>query len=99
MSFGKRIGRGEMADVCEGHDRLLGRVVSIEVLATAFVRERGFVERFRREAGAAARINHRNLVAVFDTNSHDVPGSRRWLVCVAREASSSRYVCPWPFWA
>ena len=41
----------------EAHDRLLGRIVAIKVLAPAFDRDRGFVERFRRRARAAAHLS------------------------------------------
>jgi hypothetical protein len=41
----------------EAHDRLLGRIVAIKVLALALDRVRGFVKRFRRRARAAAHPN------------------------------------------
>jgi serine/threonine-protein kinase len=46
-----------MADVYEAHDRLLGRIVAIKLLAPAFDRVRGLVERFRRGARTAAHLN------------------------------------------
>jgi hypothetical protein len=46
-----------MADAYETHDRLLVRLVAINVLASAFNRVRGLVVRFRRGARAAAHLN------------------------------------------
>jgi serine/threonine-protein kinase len=66
-----------MADVYRGRDVLLGRPVAVKVLSPPFDRDRDFVERFRREARAAARLNHPNIVAVFDTGSD---GGRHFLV-------------------
>jgi serine/threonine protein kinase len=58
-----------MATVYRGEDLLLGRVVAVKVLAPSFQADAGFVERFRREAQAAASLNHPNVVSVFDTGS------------------------------
>ena len=60
-----------MARVHQGLDRQLGRQVAIKVLASPFDRDREFVERFRREARAAAGLSHPNIVAVFDSGSDD----------------------------
>ncbi len=60
-----------MAQVHQGLDRQLGRQVAIKVLAPPFDRDREFVERFRREARAAAGLSHPNIVAVFDSGSDD----------------------------
>jgi serine/threonine-protein kinase len=60
-----------MARVHQGIDRQLGRQVAIKVLAPPFDRDREFVERFRREARAAAGLSHPNIVAVFDSGSDD----------------------------
>jgi serine/threonine protein kinase len=57
VSSGNWSPRGRMADVYEAHDRLLGRIVAIKVLASAFDRYRGFVEWFRRGARWAAHFN------------------------------------------
>jgi len=60
------IGRGGMADVYVALDRLLNRRVAVKVLSPAFAADPAFVERFRREAQAAASLNHPNIVAVYD---------------------------------
>jgi len=60
-----------MAKVFKGMDTVLGRPVAIKVLAPQFAEDANFVTRFRREAQAAARLNHPNLVGVYDTGSDD----------------------------
>jgi serine/threonine-protein kinase len=61
-----RIGRGGMADVYVARDRLLERRVALKVLFPEFATDPSFVERFRREAQAAAKLTHPNIVAVHD---------------------------------
>ncbi len=62
----KRIGSGGMADVWLADDTHLQRRVALKVLHSRFSQDREFVERFRREAEAAAGLQHPNVVAVFD---------------------------------
>jgi hypothetical protein len=69
--LGPVLGQGGMARVHQGLDRQLGRRVAIKVLAPPFDRDGEFVERFRREARAAAGLSHPNIVAVFDSGSDD----------------------------
>ena len=57
------IGRGGMADVYRGVDVVLDREVAIKVLTE---RDDGERDRFLREARSMARLNHRNVVAVYD---------------------------------
>ena len=64
-----RIGAGGMAEVFRGTDPVLSRTVAIKVLLPQFARDASFVARFRREAQAAARLNHPNIVGVFDTGA------------------------------
>ncbi len=66
----RRIGRGGMADVFLARDRLLDRSVAIKVLFAEFAVDPNFVERFRREAQAAANLSHPNIVNVFDWGKH-----------------------------
>jgi serine/threonine-protein kinase len=61
------LGRGGMSSVFSGWDRTLGREVAIKVLSPQLVEDGVFVERFDREARAAASLSHRNVVAVFDS--------------------------------
>jgi eukaryotic-like serine/threonine-protein kinase len=58
------IGHGGMADVWAGRDTMLGREVAIKILHSGYAADPRFVERFRREAQAAARLNHPNIAAV-----------------------------------
>jgi eukaryotic-like serine/threonine-protein kinase len=80
MATGKRIlgkryeiddvlGEGGMAKVFRGTDKVLGRTVAVKVLSPQFAEDQGFVARFRREAQAAAGLNHPYIVSVFDTGS------------------------------
>jgi len=62
----KSIGRGGMAHVFLARDVLLDRQVAIKVLFPEYATDPAFVERFRREAQAAANLNHPNIVSVYD---------------------------------
>jgi serine/threonine-protein kinase len=64
-----RIGSGGMAEVYRGFDTVLDRTVAIKILLPQFARDASFVERFRREAQAAARLNHPNIVGIYDSGS------------------------------
>src|SRR6266508_4571181 len=68
---GQLLGAGGMAEVYEGHDRLLARRVAIKVLLSQYAHDPAFLARFRREAQAAASLSHPNIVAVYDTGSQD----------------------------
>ena len=67
----QRIGSGGMADVWLAEDSHLQRSVAIKILQPRFAQDREFVERFRREAEAAASLQHPNIVAVFDRGDAD----------------------------
>src|SRR3954465_10012938 len=67
----RRIGSGGMADVYCAQDSQLGRQIALKVLHRRFARDREFVERFRREASAAAGLQHPNVVGVFDRGEYD----------------------------
>ena len=69
----RRIGSGGMADVWLAEDAHLQRRVALKVLHRRFAQDREFVERFRREAEAAAGLQHPNIVAVFDRG--DIEGT------------------------
>ena len=70
--IGPIIGRGGMAEVHEGRDVRLGRRVAIKVMRADLARDESFQARFRREAQAAAGLNHPNIVAVYDTGEEIV---------------------------
>ena len=67
----ERIGSGGMADVWLADDSHLQRQVALKVLHARFAQDKEFVERFRREAEAAAGLQHPNVVAVFDRGEID----------------------------
>jgi eukaryotic-like serine/threonine-protein kinase len=67
----RRIGSGGMADVWLAEDAHLQRRVALKILHGRFAQDREFVERFRREAEAAAGLQHPNVVAVFDRGDVD----------------------------
>lgn len=62
----RRLGSGGMAEVWCAEDAQLGRKVALKVLHERFAQDREFVERFRREASAAAGLQHPNVVGIFD---------------------------------
>ncbi|MBA3303027.1 MAG: serine/threonine protein kinase, partial [Acidimicrobiia bacterium] len=63
------IAEGGMAEVWEGLDEVLARPVAVKVLLPHLARDAAFVQRFKREAVAAARLSHPNIVSLFDTCS------------------------------
>ena len=63
------IARGGMAEVWEGHDEVLARAVAVKILHPHLADDEGFSERFRREAIAAARLTHPNIVGTFDAGT------------------------------
>lgn len=66
-----RLGAGGMADVFLAEDQQLGRQVALKLLHRRFAEDPGFVERFRREAQAAAGLQHPNVVNVYDRGEYD----------------------------
>jgi serine/threonine-protein kinase len=66
-----RLGAGGMADVFLAEDQQLGRKVALKLLHRRFAEDPDFVERFRREAQAAAGLQHPNVVSVYDRGAYD----------------------------
>lgn len=60
------LARGGMSTVYSGVDTRLDRPVAIKVMDSQYSGDRSFVERFEREARAAARLDHPNIVGVYD---------------------------------
>ncbi|MDJ0340289.1 protein kinase [Streptomyces sp. H10-C2] len=69
------LGEGGMASVHLGHDTVLDRPVAIKTLHTSLGNEQSFRERFRREAQAVAKLNHTNIVSVFDSGEDTLDGA------------------------
>jgi len=69
------IARGGMAEVYSATDLRLGRKVAIKILRSDLARDSSFLARFRREAQAAASLNHPSIVAVYDTGEELRPDS------------------------
>src|ERR1700719_1566636 len=65
------VARGGMAEVYRARDQLLDRPVALKVLFPELSTDHSFVERFRREAQAAANLSHPNIVPVFDWGEAD----------------------------
>jgi beta-lactam-binding protein with PASTA domain len=67
----RHVGSGGMADVYSAVDLHLGRTVALKLLHRRFAQDKEFVERFRREASAAAGLQHPNVVSVYDRGEFD----------------------------
>ena len=72
--LGAVIGTGGMSDVYAATDTVLGRDVAVKMLRIDMARDENFRERFRKEAQNSARLNHTNIVAVYDTGTEEVSG-------------------------
>ena len=72
--LGDIIGTGGMSDVYAATDVSLGREVAVKMLKIDMARDENFRERFRREAQNSARLNHPNIVSVYDTGSVETSG-------------------------
>ncbi len=73
--LGPVIGRGGMAEVHRARDLRLSRDVAIKQLRVDLASDPTFQARFRREAQAAAGLNHPNIVSVYDTGEEPDPNS------------------------
>lgn len=71
------VGSGGMATVYRAQDMALGRIVAVKVLHESFSSDQAFLERFQREAHAAANLTHPNIVTVHDIGQD---GSRHYIV-------------------
>src|SRR5439155_21857962 len=65
------VGKGGMSSVFHAHDKLLERTVAIKLLHEHYSRDEEYIERFRREARAVARLSHPNIVTVIDRGEAD----------------------------
>jgi serine/threonine-protein kinase len=67
----ERIGQGSMGVLYRGRDSLLGREVAVKVMGPGFLGDVAAHARFFREAKAAARLQHVNIVTIFEFGEHD----------------------------
>lgn len=73
----EEIGSGGMAQVYKARCKVLNRFVAIKVLKEEFINDQDFIEKFKQESMSAARLNHKNIVNVYDT---DVDGDIYYIV-------------------
>jgi eukaryotic-like serine/threonine-protein kinase len=71
------VGTGGMSSVFRAHDRQLERLVAIKILHQHYAADPEYLERFRREARAVARLSHPNIVTVIDRGDD---GGRQYIV-------------------
>ena len=76
----ERIGGGGMANVYKAHDNRLDREVAIKILRQEFVDDEDFVENFKKESHSAARLNHPNIVGVFDVGYDEIEGQSDYYI-------------------
>jgi eukaryotic-like serine/threonine-protein kinase len=67
----ERVGRGGMGAVYRGRDGVLDREVAIKVMSADFAADESSRPRFYREARAAAKLQHRNIVTIFEFGEED----------------------------
>jgi serine/threonine protein kinase len=75
----RRLGAGGMSTVFKANDTVLERPVAVKLLAEHLADDEAFVARFRREALSAARLQHPNIVQVFDSGK-DPESQRHYIV-------------------
>ena len=64
----KKLGQGGMASVYLAREKDLAREVAIKVLPKAFLHDKNFIDRFKREARIAANLEHPNIISIFQIN-------------------------------
>ena len=82
-----RLGAGGMSTVFRARDTVLERPVAVKLLAEHLAEDEAFVARFRREALAAAKLQHPNIVQVFDSGE-DKESGRHYIVMEYVEGDS-----------
>ncbi|MCP5096856.1 MAG: serine/threonine protein kinase [Chloroflexi bacterium] len=92
--------RGGMADIYKAYDAQLKRTVCLKVMQAALLDDVAFVKRFQREARTAARLNHPDIIKIFDTGV--TADNQPFLVMEYIEAGSldrlvARGEIEWPF--
>jgi serine/threonine-protein kinase len=67
----EQLGQGGMATVLKAYHAELDRYVAIKVLHPAFLEDKNFLARFQREARLVAKLDHPNIVPIFDYSEHE----------------------------
>jgi len=67
----EKLGKGGMATVFKAYHPSLDRYVAIKALHPAFMEHPGFIDRFEREAKVVAKLDHPNIVPIFDFSEHE----------------------------
>ena len=67
----REVGRGGMGIVFEATHESLGKQVAIKVMPTPLTNTDNYLQRFEREAQAAAKLHHTNIVSVFEAGEHE----------------------------
>jgi serine/threonine-protein kinase len=83
--LGHLLARGGMADVWQATDNVLNRQVAVKILHPHLAEDTSFVDRFRIEALAAARLHHPSIVAIFDTCSEPPADGRPGVEAIVME--------------
>ena len=65
------VGAGGMGEVYRAKDTRLGREVAVKILPAAFSTDTDRLRRFEQEARAAGRLNHPNVLAIYDVGTHE----------------------------
>ncbi len=67
----EQLGQGGMATVCKANHAALDRYVALKVLHPAFQEDPSFLARFQREARLVAKLDHPNIVPIYDFAEHE----------------------------
>ncbi|HZV01304.1 MAG TPA: serine/threonine-protein kinase, partial [Planctomycetota bacterium] len=84
-----RLGEGGMGQVFKARQRSIDRLVALKVLTPKLAEDKDYVERFEREAKAAGKLSHPNIVAVIDRGEDTTgPKAIRWIAFEFIDGSS-----------
>ena len=67
----EQLGQGGMATVFKAYHASLDRYVALKVLHPAFNQDQSFISRFQREARVVAKLEHPNIVPIYDYSEHE----------------------------
>ncbi|MDO5716610.1 MAG: Stk1 family PASTA domain-containing Ser/Thr kinase, partial [Tissierellia bacterium] len=76
----EKIGEGGMAIVYKAKCNLLDRFVAIKFLKDEYVKDDEFIEKFTRESKAAAKLNHPNIVGIYDFHETELDGKPQYVI-------------------